>query len=111
MAKEILPIMQLLLTTINICVMAYAFLKFLKKPHDTLETRLGVLEVEIKEIKTSLLQGNDRFREQDDTNEIILHSVLALIEFEMQYCITEKKPVTEELAQAKKDLNSYLSKR
>ena len=111
MAKEILPIMQLLLTTINICVMVYAFLKFLKKPHDTLETRLGVLEVEIKEIKASLLQGNDRFREQDDTNEIILHSVLALIEFEMQYCITEKKPVTEELAQAKKDLNSYLSKR
>lgn len=111
MAKEILPIMQLFLTTINICIMAYAFLKFLKKPHDTLETRLGVLEVEIKEIKQSLLQGNDRFREQDDTNEIILHSVLALIEFEMQYCITEKKPVTEELAQAKKDLNTYLSKR
>lgn len=107
----ILPVLQMILTTANICVLAYAFVKFLSKPHNTLEDRLNAHDIEIREIKSSLLQGNDRFREQDDTNEIILHSVLALIEFEMQYCITEKKPVTEELAQAKKALNTYLSKR
>lgn len=110
-ATTALPWAQLILTTINIIVMAYAFLKFLKKPRDTIEQRLGVLEVEVKEIKVSLLQGNDRFREQDDTNEVLIHSVLALIEFEIQYCLTEHKDLSRDLERAKEDLHNYLSKR
>ena len=107
----ILPIFQLILTFGNICVLAYALFKFLNKPHDTLEDRVNAHEVEIADIKKSLLQGNDRFREQNDTNEVLIHSVLALIEFEIQYCLTEHKEPSKDLERAKEDLHSYLSKR
>lgn len=107
----VLPIFQLILTFGNICVLAYALFKFLNKPHDTLEDRVNAHEVEIADIKKSLLQGNDRFREQDDTNEVLIHSVLALIEFEIQYCLTEHKEPSKDLERAKDDLHSYLSKR
>ena len=111
MINEILPVLQMLLAFGNVCVMAFALVKFLNKPHSTLEGRITGLEVEVKEIKQSLLQGNDRFREQENTNEVILHAVLALIEFEIQYCLTEKKPITKELEKAKDDLHSYLAKK
>lgn len=107
----LLPFFQLVLTFGNICVLAYALFKFLNRPHDTLEDRVNAHEVEIADIKKSLLQGNDRFREQDDTNEVLLHSVLALIEFEIQFCLVEHKEMSAGLTKAKEDLNNYLSKR
>lgn len=109
--SAILPILQTILALANICVLGYAFAKFLNRPHDTLEDRVNAHDVEIREIKTSLLQGNDRFREQDDTNEVLIHSVLALIEFEIQYCLTEHKDMSKDLERAKEDLHNYLSKR
>lgn len=109
--SAILPILQTILALANICVLGYAFAKFLNRPHDTLEDRVNAHDVEIREIKTSLLQGNDRFREQDDTNEVLIHSVLALIEFEIQYCLTEHKEMSKDLERAKEDLHNYLSKR
>ena len=105
----LLPIFQLVLTFGNICVLAYALFKFLNRPHDTLEDRVNAHDVEIAD--KSLLQGNDRFREQDDTNEVLLHSVLALIEFEIAYCLTEHKEPSKDLEKAKEDLHSFLSKR
>lgn len=111
MAEIILPILQIILAIGNIVVMGYALVKFLNKPHNSLENRVSVLEEDLREIKASLRKGNDRFREQDDTNQVLLHSVLALVEFEMQYCIEEKHPVTKELERAKENLHSYLSKR
>lgn len=109
--STILPYLQIILTFGNICVLAYALYKFLNRPHDSLEDRVNAHDVEIREIKSSLLQGNDRFREQDDTNEVLIHSVLALIEFEIQYCLTEHKEPSRDLERAKEDLHSYLSKR
>ena len=88
-----LPILQLILAAGNLCIMAYAFKTFLSKPHDTLEQRVNEHDVKIKEIETSLHQGNDRFREQNDTNEVLIRSVFALIEFEVHYCETEQKPI------------------
>lgn len=109
--QTVLPVLQVILTFGNICVLGYALLRFLNRPHDTLEERVNAHEVEIADIKKSLLQGNDRFREQDDTNEVLIHSVLALIEFEIQYCLTEHKEPSKDLERAKDDLHSYLSKR
>ena len=109
--SAILPILQMVLATGNICVLAYALFKFLNRPHDTLEDRVNAHDVEIREIKASLLQGNDRFREQEDTNEVLIRSVLALIEFEISYCLTEHKEPSKDLERAKEDLHSYLSKR
>lgn len=95
----------------NACIMVYVFVKFLSKPHDTLDERIIELEVWKKETEKALHQGNDRFREQDETNEVLIHSVLALIEFEIQYCLIEHKDMSKDLEQAKHDLHSYLSRR
>jgi hypothetical protein len=107
----ILPILQLILTAGNICVLGYALFKFLNKPHDTLETRVTILEAEIKDIKDSLLRGNDKFKEQEDANEVMIHSILALIEWEIQYCLTEHVEMSKGLEKAKDNLNNYLAKR
>ena len=107
----ILMIFQLLVAICTFIGMMYAFKVFLSKPKDSLEARVVVLEKEVNDLKKSLHQGNDRFRKQDDTNEVILHSILALIEFEFQYCITEKVTMTDELKNAKEDLQRFLSKR
>ena len=109
--STILPIMQLILSFGNICIIGYAFFKFLGKPHDSLESRVSILEVKQKEVEQSLHQGNDRFREQHDVNEVIIHSTLALIEFEMQYCLIEHKQMSAGLEKAKEDLNKFLSRR
>ena len=119
---SILPVLQTILAFFNICVLAYAFFKFLNKPRNNLEERLNAHDAEIREIKTvhdaeireikaSLLQGNDRFREQEDTNEVLIKSVLALIEFEISYCLTEHKEMSKDLERAKDELHSYLSKK
>ena len=117
-AQEVLTIMQLGLAFGNFCIMLYALSKFIKKPHDKLIDRIVALEVQVDELKDSLKQGNDRFREhtkrfekQYDTNEVLIRSVLALIEFEMQYCIEEKKGLTDGLKNAKADLDKFLSRR
>ena len=109
--SSVLPVLQMILAFCNICIIVYAFYKFLNKPHDTLEDRVNAHDVEIREIKASLLQGNDRFREQETTNEVLLHSILALIEFEIQYCLTEHKEMSKGLEKAKEDLNNYLAKK
>ena len=107
----VLPVLQTILAFCNICILGYALFRFLNKPHNTLEERVNEHEVEIREIKASLLKGNDHFREQEDTNEVLIRSVLALVEFEMQYSLTEKKPMSNGLEKAKESLDSYLSKK
>lgn len=111
MIQMILPVLQLILTFGNICIIGYAFVKFIGKPHDTLETRVSVMEVDIKEIKQSLLQGNDRFRDQEDTNEVIQTCMLALIDFELAYCIHTNYGDTEDLLKAKDVLRKHLARK
>lgn len=108
--QTLITIMQMVLSFGNICVLGYAFVKFLNKPHDDLREKVNAHDVEIKDIKSALHQGNDRFRKQESTNQVLIHSVLALIEFEIQYCITEKKPMSKDLEKAKEDLHDFLSK-
>lgn len=109
--QSILTIMQMVLTFGNICVIGYAFVKFVGRPHNTLDRRVTELEVKCKEMEQSLYQGNDRFRAQNDTNEVLIHSTLALIEYEIQYCLTEHKPMSKDLEKAKEELHRYLSKK
>lgn len=111
MITTLLPIAQLLLALGNLIIMLYALTRFLSKPRADMSDRLAKLEVRIEELDKSLKQGNDRFREQHTTNEVIINSLLALIEFEMSYCISENKPISKGLEKAKDDLHSFLSKR
>ena len=107
----LLPFFQLILAICNIAIIGYGFYKFLGKPHDDIKDRISDCELEIKEIKRSLDRGEDNFKAQDDTNEVLIHSIMALIEFEIQYCLTEKKPMSKDLEKAKDDLHSYLAKK
>lgn len=109
--QTIMTIMQMGLSFGNICVLGYAFFKFINKPHDTLEERVATIEMDIKDIKRSLDQGNNRFHEQEDTNEVLIRSVFALLEFEVHYCETEQKPISKNLEKAKDDLHEYLAKK
>lgn len=109
--NSVLPYFQLLLAAGNLLIMLYALSKFLARPHDSILERVQRIEVKIDELEKSLKQGNDRFRDQDDTNEVLLTSILALIEFEMQYCSEEHKTISKGLEQAKDNLHRFLSKR
>ncbi len=109
--QTVLPLLQLILAFGNICVLGYALFKFLSKPHDSLEDKVNEHDLKIKAIEASLLQGNDRFREQEDTNEVLIRSVFALLEFEVHYCETEQKPISKNLERAKDDLHDYLAKK
>ena len=107
--QTILPIFQLILTFGNVCVLGYALVKFLNKPHSTLEQKVNEHDVKIKEIENSLLQGNDRFREQETTNEVMQSCMLALIDFELAYCIHTSYEDTEDLMRAKNELRKHLA--
>ena len=109
--QTLLPILQLLLAVGNLGIMVYALTKFIAKPHEDLTSRVTKLEVRVDDVEESLKQGNDKFREQSQTNEVIIHSLLALIEFEMSYCLTEHKPMSAGLEKAKEDLHNFLSKK
>lgn len=109
--NELLPYVQLLVQLGTLGGMIYAFKLFLSKPHDTLEERVTTAEVEIKDIKASLLQGNDKFRKQDDTNEMFISCMLAFIDFEIAYCHHTNYEYSEDLEKAKTILQHYLAKR
>lgn len=109
--QAVLLVFQLFLAVGNSAIMLYALSKFLTKPHDTLTQRVSDLEAAVKAINISLEKGNERFADQDEANTVMIKSLLALIAFEMQYCLTENKPVSDDLKRAKDDLNEFLSKR
>jgi hypothetical protein len=89
----------------------YGGYKWVGSSRKNIEDRVNVLEKNLEKIEERLNDGDKRFVEQDITNEVITKSTLALIEFEMQYCISEKKPITQGLEEAKKELHNYLSRR
>ena len=113
---NVLPILQTILASANIIIIAYGFYKFLNKPHNTLEEKHSELrrrvdehDLKIKEIENSLRQGNDRFRELDDTNEVMLICILALVDYELAYCAHNGYEHTEDLLKARDTLRSHLA--
>ena len=100
----------------NIVVITYGLYKFMSKPHDTLEEKHEALakrvdkhDQKIEDIEESLLKGNDKFREQEETNATFKSVMLSFINFEIAYCIHTGYEHTEDLILAKKELESYLS--
>lgn len=101
-------IMDAFLTFGSLCMMLYALKTFLQKPRTNLETRVTTLEVELKDVKDSLQKGNDKFRTIRVAGEVMLHALIALIDFEIQYCLTEHKELSDDLEKARDDLNKFL---
>lgn len=109
---SILPVLQTLLAGGNLIVMFYALTKFVTKPHDTIEKRLTTIEIKIGEIERSLQLGNDEFRRQKETNEVIQTCMLALIDFELSYCShTNYDEDITDLQDAKVILRKHLGKK
>ena len=111
MIQTIQSILTLIMSGANLCVLGYALFKFTKKPHDTLDQRVTAIEVEVKNIKESLNHGQDKFRAHDESIKVLLHSSLALIEWEIQYCLIEHKEMSESLKKAKEDLHHFLTEK
>lgn len=107
--QTLLTLFQLFLAFGNLIIMLYALSRFIRKPHDSLIDRIKVLEVEVEEIKASLKQDNKRFEKQFAANKVILKMLLALIEFEMNYCTTQGVQPTKDLERAKEELQAYLA--
>lgn len=112
MIKVMSENLQLFLQFANCIIILFGFYKFLGKPHSTLEQRVTAIEKRLDNIDTphgSLAKGNKKFNHLIKGLEIIMRSMMALIEFEQNYCMTEHKEFSDGLKESKKELNNYLS--
>lgn len=117
MVQDFLPILQTILAMCNIIILVYGGYKFMNKPHDTLEAKHEALkkrvdehDLRFKEVEESLHQGNDKFRKQNELNEVFINCMLAFIDFELSYCAHTGYTDTEDMDNAKDTLRKYLAK-
>lgn len=109
--STLLPVLQLILAFGNICVLIWALWNFLRKPHDNLAEKINTHELKLQSIERSLLQGNDRFREQDAINGTFKSVMLSFVDFEIAYCIHTGYEYTEDLMNARRELQEYLARK
>lgn len=121
MVNYLMQYMDLILKFANIVIIGYAAYRFTMRPHDSLQERVTALEDKVeklengadlrqKDIEKQLRQGNDRFRSISNVLEVLLTCTLALINFEVHYCESEHKDISEDLEDARKILNKMLAK-
>lgn len=111
MLNEFSDILKVLLQIANVVVLGYALYRFMKTPHTTLEKRVTDLEVKYEEHDRALKQGNDRFRHNKSTTEVLMICMLALIDFELTFCAQNNYLQTEDLLKAKNLLREHLAKK
>lgn len=114
--QTILTIMQLLLSFGNLCILGYAFIKFLNKPHDSvvaeikkLKDEIAKLNAKIEQMQRLLDESREKHKEQDKTNKAFKKVFLLLANFEVTYCQETGFKHTDDLVQAKKELEEYLT--
>lgn len=114
--QDLSSVLQLVLQFANIVIIGYGFYKFLNKPHDSLEKKQEELikrvdkhDTRIEDIEESLLKGNDRFRNQEETNATFKSVMLSFVNFEIAYCLHTGYEHQEDLLKAKSELEGYLS--
>lgn len=121
MVKTITEYSDLILKLANVLMLGFMFWKFMRKPHESLDNRLKAIEKKVEDLESEvnlrhkdfeqqLRQGNDKFRAIEKFIEVLLTCCLALINFEVHYCETEHKEISEDLEDARKVLNKCLSK-
>ncbi len=121
MVNFLMQYMDLILKFANIVIIGYAAYRFTKRPHDSLQERITALEDKVEKLdnevdlrqrdfEQQLRQGNDRFRSISNILEVLLTCTLALINFEVHYCESEHKDISEDLEDARKVLNKCLAK-
>jgi len=104
-------ILKVVLQVANVTVLGYALYKFLNKPHNSLEERVVKCEQDIKDVKQSLFRGDGKFQEQERALRVIIRATIALVEFEMQYCLIEHKEMSKGLEKAKEALDEFIAEK
>ena len=105
----IVGLLGLVLTVLNIIDRQNNMKQAAEKPFNDLKKRVDGHDIEINDIKQALKLGNDRFREQEETNATFKSVMLSFVNFEIAYCLHTNYPHTEELLQAKDELEYYLT--
>lgn len=113
---SLLPYLQTFLAVGNLCIMVWMLKTFLSKPHDSLADEVKKLKEEIvrlnltiKDMQKSLDASHDKHREQDRTNKVFKRVFILLANFEVAYCHNTGYMDTEDLKEAKKELEEYLA--
>lgn len=83
----------------------YALTVFLEKPNNSQNERIAALEAWQKDVDRRLEKGDGQFVDVRDANKVTQEALLALL----SHAIDGNN--TEELKQAKKNLNDYLIKK
>ena len=116
MLGEIKDILSIVISCATIITLFYTLYKFSRKPHDSLEQRHDELEKKVEkhdlrldDIEESLLKGNDRFRDQEETNATFKSVMLAFVNFEIAYCRNTGYEDNQDLLDAKTELSEYLT--
>lgn len=114
----LLPYLQTFLAIGNLAIMLYALKTFLSKPQTTLndslkalEKRVDIQDMVIKDMQKSLDSSHQKHREQHDTNEVFITSMLAFIDFEIAFCQATEYKQTEDLIKAKETLQKHLARK
>lgn len=115
---SLLPYLQTFLAIGNLCIMLWALKTFLAKPQTTLaesikslEKRIDVLDLLIKDMQKSLDNSHEKHREQKSLNEVFITSMLAFIDYEMAYCAHTGYEYTDDLIKAKETLQKHLARK
>lgn len=105
----IVGLLGLVLTVLNIVDKRNAMQKQAEQPFNDLKKRVDGHDIEIGDIKQALKLGNDRFREQEETAATFKSVMLSFVNFEIAYCLHTGYEHTEDLMEAKRELESYLA--
>lgn len=116
MITVLLPYLQTFLAIGNLVIMLWALKTFLNKPHDSLadevkklREEIVQLKVNIREMQKSLDSSHDKHREQDRTNKVFKRVFILMANFEVSYCQNTGYSNTEDLKEAKRELEEYLA--
>lgn len=107
--QTILTWMNMFLAACNICIMGYMFIKFMKKPHDTLEARIEKVETDLDDVKKMINEHQIKLTFQDKTNAVFKSVMLSFVNFEIAYCRNSGYKDNQDLLDAKRELESYLT--
>lgn len=109
---DLLPYLQLAVAMGTFAGMLYALKKFTSAPHDTLEKRVSALEVRVDKQETSLNESHNRHRDEKKIDSLIITSLIALIEFEADYCVHHGgEEISDGLNEARKKLYAFLAEK
>ena len=116
MITVLLPYLQTFLAFGNLIIMLWALKTFLSKPHDSLsdeikrlKDEIAKLNLTIENMQKSLDASHEKHREQDRTNKVFKRVFILLANFEVAYCQETGFEHTEDLKNAKRELEDYLA--